>query len=65
MKFKVGDRVVIVKGSEEHGIPVGTICEVFDAEDSHEFPYELLNLCNSKVYSESVTEYEIEFATED
>ena len=61
MKFKVGDRVVIVKGSEDHRIPEGTVCEVFDAEDGYEFPYELLNLCNGKVYSESVTEDEIEF----
>jgi len=61
MKFKEGDRVVIVKGSEDHGIPEGTLCLVVDAEDSFEHPYELVNMFTDKTYDNNVTEDEIEF----
>jgi len=61
MKFKEGDRVVITGGYKDHGIPVGTICKVFSAEEGFEFPYELLNIGSGKIYDDNLAEDEIEF----
>ena len=61
MKFKEGDLVVITGGYKDHGIPVGTICEVFSAEEGYEFPYELMNTGSGKFYDNNVAEDEIEF----
>lgn len=60
MKFKEGDRVVVVKGSEDHGIPVGTGCSVEEAWEGAEYPYDLRNVLSGKLYGDSVTEDEIE-----
>jgi len=61
MKFKVGDRVVVVKGSEDHGIPEGTVCEVVEGWDAVKYPYELRNVLSLKLYGDNVAEDEIEF----
>lgn len=65
MKFAVGDLVVVVGGTEDHYIPIGTICEVIFAEDGFEFPYELKDVETGEYYGDNmVAEDEIEFASE-